>query len=308
MFLFFIGIKDDLYRMVPWKKLAGQLCVAFILVHFGQIRILTFYGLFGINDLNQISSYLLSVFTIVVITNSFNLIDGVDCLAGSVGILSSLIFGSWFYFLGSSQYALLAFSLTGSLSAFIWYNKTPARIFMGDTGSLIVGGISSVLAIQFIEMNRVMDKNTEFKVLSVPVVTIGVLIIPLFDTVRVFILRLLKNQSPFSGDRKHIHHELLNRGFTHVQTTLILLGFNLFVVGMVYCLQGIKGEVLLSLILILCFCSSQCRFLLHILSQKVGNQTFVLFVVFSEILACVFFGGIFFFCCNAEECGGKKMH
>jgi UDP-GlcNAc:undecaprenyl-phosphate GlcNAc-1-phosphate transferase len=254
--LFFIGIKDDLFNLVHYKKLLGQLIASFILVHWADIRINTFYGMFGIWNLSIEYSYILSVFTIVVITNSFNLIDGIDGLAASVGILSSCVFGLWFYSAGIDQYAILASCLAGSLLGFLYFNKSPAKIFMGDTGSLIVGVILSILAIKFIEMNRVLDPNHPNKIFSVPVVTLAILVIPLFDTLRVFTLRILQGRSPLSADRNHVHHLLLSLGFSHMKATLSLLTFNLFILTFVYRYQKTRGEILLFGLLFFCIAIS----------------------------------------------------
>lgn len=250
--LFFIGIKDDLFNLVAHKKLLAQLTSAFILVHFAGIRITTFYGLFGVNDLSMISSYVLSIFTIIVITNSFNLIDGINCLAGGVGVICSVVFGAWFAFVSSYQYSILAFSLAGSLLAFLWYNRTPAKIFMGDTGSLIVGVVLSILSIKFIEMNRVMPIDADYKVLAVPVVTIGILIVPLFDTLRVFMIRIFQGRSPLSADRNHLHHLLLDLGFSHMASSTILCVGNIAFIYFVFSMQWLRGELLLILLCLLC--------------------------------------------------------
>lgn len=154
LILFFIGIKDDLVELTAWKKLLGQILAAVIVVHFADIKIFNIFGLFGLNEIPLWLTYPLTVFTIVVITNSFNLIDGIDGLAGSIGVLTSLTFGAWFLAFGETQFAIWSFSLTGALLSFLYFNKTPAKIFMGDTGSLIIGFTAAILAIQFIEFNR----------------------------------------------------------------------------------------------------------------------------------------------------------
>lgn len=254
--LFFVGMKDDLFNLVAYKKLLGQLFAAFILVHWADIRITSFFGIFGIHDLSLVQSYAFSIFTMVVITNSFNLIDGIDCLAGSVGVVAATIFGGWYLMAGQTQYVVLSASMVGSLLAFLYYNRTPARIFMGDTGSLIIGIVSSILAIKFIEMNRVMPINGPFKIRGIPVVTIGILIIPLFDTLRVFTIRMLQGKSPLSPDRNHLHHLLVDIGLTHIQATACLIAFNLVVVGIVFSLQKIRSEIILSGVLALCLLSS----------------------------------------------------
>lgn len=250
--LFFIGMKDDLFNLVHYKKLAGQLLAAFILAHWGGIRITSFFGIFGIFDLDFMASYGFSIFTMVVITNAINLIDGIDCLAGSVGVFASLVFGAWFFQMEQYQYVILSASLMGSLLAFLYYNRTPAKIFMGDTGSLMVGIVLSILAIKFIEMNRVLPLTDSAKIRGIPVMTIAILIIPLFDTLRVFSIRILQGKSPFHPDRNHIHHLLIDLGFSHIKATAMLIGFNLLMVAFAYYMQGIRSEITLALILMCC--------------------------------------------------------
>lgn len=250
--LFFIGMKDDLINLVHYKKLAGQLFAAYILVHWGGIQITSFFGLFGITTLNPTFSYIFSMFVMVVITNAMNLVDGIDCLAASIGIVAASIFGTWFFLAGKTQYVILSASLLGSLVGFLYYNRTPARIFMGDTGSLIVGIVLSILAIKFIEMNRVMPIGGSNKIKGIPVVAMATLIIPLFDTLRVFILRMFNGKSPFHPDRNHLHHLLVDTGLSHIKATTLLILFNLSVVGLSFWLQPFRSEIVLTLILALC--------------------------------------------------------
>jgi UDP-N-acetylmuramyl pentapeptide phosphotransferase/UDP-N-acetylglucosamine-1-phosphate transferase len=141
----------------------------------------------------------------------------------------------------------------GSLLAFLWFNKTPAKIFMGDTGSMLVGFIMSLLAMKFIEAVRILPRTHPYKILSVPVFTCSVLIIPLFDTLRVFILRIAKGKSPFSPDRNHIHHILVDLGLSHIKSSLCLICFNILMILMMFYFQGLKGEVLLLLLVLIPF-------------------------------------------------------
>lgn len=254
--LFFIGIKDDLINLVHYKKLAGQLLAAYILVHWGGIRITSFFGIFGITDLNPAFAYAFSMFVMVVITNAMNLVDGIDCLAASIGILATSIFGTWFFLADQPQYVILSASLLGSLAGFLYYNRTPAQIFMGDTGSLIVGIVLSILAIKFIEMNRVLPLDGDNKIRGIPVVTMAILIIPLFDTLRVFVIRMLQGKSPFHPDRNHLHHLLVDIGFSHVKATALLISFNIVVIGISFWLQPVRSEIVLTLILSLCLVSA----------------------------------------------------
>lgn len=249
--LFFIGIKDDLVNLRASKKLMGQILAAAILVHMADVRLTTFYGMFGIRDLPIWFSYAFSIFTCVVITNAFNLIDGIDGLAGSLGIVGATTFGMWYYFLGMTQYTILCSAMVGSLLAFLWFNRSPAKIFMGDTGSMLIGFVMALLAMKFIESVRVLPRDHDYKILSVPVFTCTILIIPLFDTLRVFLIRMSQGKSPFHPDRNHIHHILIDLGMTHMQATFGLVLFNVSMIFMIFFLQGVKGEFLLVLILVI---------------------------------------------------------
>ncbi|MDD0852528.1 MraY family glycosyltransferase [Halobacteriovorax sp. GB3] len=232
LLVFFIGIKDDIFDIVAYKKLLVQVGVAFILVHFADIRLTSMYGIFGIYGISEFFSYILSMIAIVGITNSFNFIDGIDTLAGGIAVFICLAFGTFFATHDLASWALLSFTLLGGCTGFLFYNKTPAQIFMGDTGSLVIGLISSILAIKFVEFN----KETSF-ILSAPVFAIGVLIIPIFDTFRVICVRIKNGRSPMSPDRNHLHHILIDLGLTHVQASLSLISVNFLVVGVIYVLQ-----------------------------------------------------------------------
>lgn len=249
--IFFIGIKDDLYLLVSYKKLIAQIVAAIILVHFGEIRLFSMYGLFGVYLIPTWLSYLLSVLTITVITNAFNLIDGVNWLAASIALIIASFFGGWFYLIGYNSMSLMAFCLVGSLLAFMYYNRTPAKVFMGDTGSLLIGLIISILAIKFIEFNR--TYSGDYHITSVPAVAIGILIIPLYDLVRVFLIRVYQRKSPLSADRNHTHHMLLELGLSHMQTSGLLSLINIFFIIFVISMRSLEGEMLLGLIIILAF-------------------------------------------------------
>ncbi len=245
--IFFIGIKDDLYHLRTYKKFLAQVLAAFILVHWGDVRLTSFYRLFGIQDIPIWVSYTFSVFTITVIVNAFNLIDGVDWLAAGVAALISFFYGCWFYLVNYNSLSLISFSLLGSLIGFMIYNRTPAKIFLGDTGSLLIGLVLGVLSIKFIEFNRF--NGGPYKISSVPAVTIAILIVPLFDLARVFYIRIKSGKSPFFADRNHLHHRLLDLGFHPMEVSGILMGVNatFIVIGVYFC--GLKGEMLLAIIL-----------------------------------------------------------
>lgn len=241
--IFFLGIKDDILILSASKKFIGQLIAAAILIKFGGIQITNMYGFLGIHHLPQMVSVILTLFTIVVITNSFNLIDGVDGLAGSLGLLTSAIFGVYFIQSGEILFSVMAFSLFGSLVAFLIYNFHPAKIFMGDTGSLLIGLLNAIFVIKFISIaeNPVMGVS----LVSAPAIGFAILIVPLFDTLRVVGLRIVNRRSPFSPDRNHIHHLLLELGYSHQKITFTCLIANILFIVLAYSLRFAGNTVVL---------------------------------------------------------------
>ncbi len=228
--LFFIGIKDDLVGTAPVKKLMGHLAVAFILVIMADIRITDMYGLFGVYELPDWASILLSVFTYTVVVNAFNLIDGIDGLAAGVATISCVAYGFWFYFVGSIENAILGFALAGALLGFLVFNFEPAKIFMGDSGSLIIGLVVSVLAIKLIEY----DTNklpTELLFISKPIFAMSSIVYPMMDTLRIFIYRTYRGRSPFSADRNHIHHKLIDLGLSHRASVIIIYSYTILIIS-----------------------------------------------------------------------------
>jgi UDP-N-acetylmuramyl pentapeptide phosphotransferase/UDP-N-acetylglucosamine-1-phosphate transferase len=223
--IFLIGAMDDLMPMSPLQKLAGQVLVAIILCYKSNVKITSFYGVMGVYELPELTSFGLSLVIIVGIINAFNLIDGINGLAGSVALLSCLVWGPWFALVGAPALAVVAFSLAGAITAFLKYNFTPAKIFMGDTGSLLMGTVCSILALKFIEMNHGNDSAHTFG--AAPAIAIAVLILPIYDTLRVFTMRVAQGRSPFSPDKRHIHHVLLQAGLSHSQATAVLVIINL---------------------------------------------------------------------------------
>lgn len=222
--LFFIGLKDDLVTISAFKKFVVQLLATGIVMFMANVRITSFQGLFGVEALPEGISYAFTFFVIIGVTNAINLIDGLDGLAGSIVLIITTTLG-WFFYESNnplfSNYALVAICLIGGLLGFLRYNFHKASIFMGDTGSLVCGFIVSVLTIQFIEMRAVE---------SSPTVALGILFIPLFDTIRVSAIRVLKGMSPFAPDKNHIHHRILAMGFTQISTVLLLAFINLMVI------------------------------------------------------------------------------
>jgi UDP-N-acetylmuramyl pentapeptide phosphotransferase/UDP-N-acetylglucosamine-1-phosphate transferase len=244
--IFMVGLKDDIIGLSPLKKLIGQLMASFAVIYLGNLQINSMYGFLGINALPPHFGLLLTYFTFLVIINAFNLIDGVDGLAGSIGMLVSCVLGTYFLYSGETLYAVLGFGLAGGLAAFLIYNISPARIFMGDTGSLLVGLVNAILIVKFIDVAG--NPLSKMPVNAVPAVAFAILIIPLFDTLRVFAIRMLRGRSPFSADRNHIHHYLLELKLNHKQTTLVAVGSNILYIVAAFALQDLGPNYLMLIV------------------------------------------------------------
>ncbi len=222
--LFFIGLKDDILVIDPYKKLVAQLIAAGLLIACANVRIGSLFGLFGVYELPYLVSFALTVFIFVVVINSYNLINGVDGLAGSLGVLSALAFGVYFYTIGLAWATVLCATLIGSLLSFLSFNFSARnKVFMGDSGSLIVGFVLAILAITFIQVN---ETSNLYPISNAPTVAVILLAIPLFDALRVFSQRMIAGRAPFRADRNHVHHFLVDSGLSHGQTTLVLSGLS----------------------------------------------------------------------------------
>jgi UDP-GlcNAc:undecaprenyl-phosphate/decaprenyl-phosphate GlcNAc-1-phosphate transferase len=237
LLLFFVGIKDDIIGTAAIKKLISFIIISFILVLLAKIRITSMHGIFGIETMNNSWQLVFSVFTIIVIINAFNLIDGIDGLAAGVGLIACTTLGMWFYFAEEASMASLAFALAGSLAAFLVFNFAPAKIFMGDSGSLIIGLIVSILVIRCLNFDVNKIQYATQLTLSRPVFVLSILVYPLYDTFRVFVIRVFNRKSPFEADKNHIHHFLLDLGCSHKTTALILYGYTLTIIGLAFAIN-----------------------------------------------------------------------
>lgn len=245
--VFFLGLKDDILIISAIKKFLGQLAAAAILIHLAGVRIESMHGVLGFGTLPEPLSYLVSYITIIVIVNAYNLIDGVDGLAGSLGVLTTSIFGVYFFAAGLPVFSLMAFGMAGSLLAFLVFNFNPAKIFMGDSGSLLLGLVNAILVIKFIAVADA--PAAQVPITSAVAVGFSILVVPLLDTLRVFSIRIAKGRSPFIPDRNHIHHILLDRGLNHRYVTVSCVGLNIAFIVMAYFGRSLGSNMLLLLML-----------------------------------------------------------
>ncbi len=241
--VFIIGLIDDLFVLKAWKKAFGQFAIAAILTFKAHLLVPDLHGFLGIYQLNAVSSHILSFFAIILIINSYNLIDGVDGLAASLGMMSCSLFGIYFLLNNNIAYALLGFCMSGALLAFLIYNFHPARIFMGDSGSTLIGLVNAVLIMKFVENPA---PGQAIVIAASPAIGFGMLLIPLMDVLRVFVMRLYHGRSPFVPDRNHLHHLLVNKGYTHGSITLILLLSGIYFAGISYLLQDLNINLIVA--------------------------------------------------------------
>ena len=250
--MFLIGLRDDVLALSPRQKLLSQFLPVFVLVFLDEVTLTSLYGLVPESYFSSPLSYLISLFTVIIITNAYNLIDGIDGLAGTIGFLILFFFGVWFYVTDQHFLSLIALIFACSLIAFLVFNWEPSSIFMGDTGALTIGLIVSYFAIQFINYNYQLPAEHIAKFEASVSTAICILIIPVFDTLRVIILRLRIMQSPFHADRNHLHHCFLGLGFSHAGAVKWIAGINIFFLVGAFLLKSQSDYVLLPIIVITC--------------------------------------------------------
>jgi len=232
--LFLTGLKDDVIAITPRQKFIAQFVAAFLVAYFADVRIGNLHGFLGIHDIPLWLSVALSSFGIVFITNAYNLIDGVDGLCGSLSFVELMALGCYFAYMGDIGFAMCSFCLAGAILGFLRHNFYQARIFMGDTGSLVVGFFTAFLCICVVETSGLHRNGSPLSYYAGKghlALALAIVIVPVFDTFRVFATRIMHGSSPFQPDRRHIHHILLDAGFNSRQICFTLIGVNIVLVA-----------------------------------------------------------------------------
>jgi len=249
--VFSVGVLDDLLSLSARKKLLGQIIGILIIIYFQDLEIDNMHGVLGIFEIPSLAALLFTIFVVIVVTNGFNLIDGIDGLAGGIGIISSSFFGIIALMMEQMDIALLAFTLSGALIAFLKYNFYPARIYMGDAGSLVVGLILSILAINIVK-HGVVTETIKLPNKG-PLLAIAFLALPLFDSLRVFLNRVRTRKNPLSAGRDHVHHSLVDLGFGHKKTAVILYVSSLFIIGLSFLFLDRNLNSSITIIALICY-------------------------------------------------------
>ncbi|MDR1583569.1 MAG: undecaprenyl/decaprenyl-phosphate alpha-N-acetylglucosaminyl 1-phosphate transferase [Prevotellaceae bacterium] len=272
MILFFVGLYDDVMIISAKRKLIGELFAVAAMIFLGNFRLTNLHGFFGVHEIPYFASILLTFFVTIVIINAINLIDGIDGLASGVGMLVSLFYGIYFILIDSIQLSIIAFSLLGALIPFFIYNVFAKRckIFMGDAGALVLGVLLAALTVMFNEIN-IYDTEI-YHVNNAPVVSICILVLPMFDTIRVFTIRIFHKKSPFVPDKNHLHHMFLALGCNHKQSTGILLFINMIYIGAGLLFQSIPSLFFFAIIFFSCILWSEILRLLIKSREKVKES------------------------------------
>ena len=214
-----IGVGDDLFKLKYREKFFLQLFAGIVLLQSGMY-IDSFHGIFGIEELPYEASVAVSLFVFIVVVNSLNLIDGIDGLASVLSLKFFLVMGA-ILSVSSKEMELVVPVIVGSTVGFLSYNFNPnKKVFLGDTGSLLLGSVMSFFI--FYTLNTSSFIVTDGYI-SRPLFVVLLLIYPLADTMRAFVIRVYKKQSPFVADRIHLHHRLLNKGISHWRASVTIL-------------------------------------------------------------------------------------
>ena len=246
--MFFVGLRDDMVELTASKKILGQLIAVVLVVVIADIRIKGFHGFLGIGEFNLFTSYVFSSFTLLALTNAFNLIDGLDGLAGTIACIVFSLLGVWFYYQGYFSYAILSFTFLGGVIAFMVFNWHPAKIFMGDTGSLTLGFTMGTLVIAFMEYNVELPFGNFWKFESAFSAGVALMMFPLYDMARVFIRRISQGKGPMTPDKSHVHHFLMRMGLKHDQVAILLGAIQLSIIVLVICLREYSDNIVLPII------------------------------------------------------------
>jgi len=252
--LFFTGLVDDVRNLSPKIKLLGQLIGVALLMFQPDFRILSLHGFMGIYEIPIYLSFGGSMFFLLGLINAFNLIDGIDGLTGITGIIVASFYSFMLYKLGYIFYLSISLATIGTLLAFLRFNLSVSKkIFMGDTGSLVIGLVLGLLTLKLMSLEDGAYVSLSFKRQQLPLFLLSVLFIPILDTLRVMLLRAIRGVSMFKPDRNHIHHIIVDFGLSHRKASFFIGGVNFSIAFIMFIVIRQFNVLQSSLILLLLF-------------------------------------------------------
>lgn len=248
--LFIVGLKDDLVVLSPLSKLSAQIVSALFFVFHNSFVVKNLHGFLNIENIPFLLSSAIAVLIIVTIINAINLIDGIDGLAATVGIVMFALYGGLFYVLDRHFLTLICSVMAGSLIAFLRFNLSKnKKIFMGDTGSMLLGFVIAFLTVRLFALDNEVLASLPFQLQNLPFVVGAVLIIPLYDTVRVFTVRIFKKKNPFRADRSHIHHLILDYYKISHRRASFVIGFVNFLIVLIFSFLAVNTSQWILLVI-----------------------------------------------------------
>lgn len=231
LIMLYTGTIDDIIGLSPTIRFIIEILVVLWMMYINKSSIDCFWGLWGVDTIPQWISYPLTIFASVGIINAINLIDGVNGLSSGFCFMASVMFAIIFYTTGNTVMAIIATSAAGAIIPFFFHNVFGyhTRMFIGDGGTLVIGMMMSMFTISILGQNSVCADYAESG-LSLVAMTLAILAIPVFDTLRVMTSRIIRGTSPFHPDKTHLHHLFIELGFSHAGTTISILTINFLVV------------------------------------------------------------------------------
>lgn len=250
--MLYIGTIDDILDLTPTIRFAIEILIVAWIIYVNNASINSLWGLWGAYSIPEWVAWPLTIFAAVGIINAINLIDGVNGLSSGFCFMASALFATIFYLTGNIVMTVLAASAAGAIVPFFLHNvfgKT-TKMFIGDGGTLVIGTMMSIFVMEILHSGSMCKPLADSGLGLVPM-TLAILAIPVFDTLRVMSMRILRGTSPFHPDRTHLHHMFIELGFSHVGTTVSILSLNFMVVVAWYLSYRLGASVDVQLYIVL---------------------------------------------------------
>lgn len=254
LIMLYTGTIDDILNLTPKTRFIIEILIIIWLMYINQASIDCFWGLWGIDTISLWIAYPLTVFASVGIINAINLIDGVNGLSSGFCFMASVMFATIFFTTGNTVMTIIAASAAGAIIPFFLHNVfgDKTKMFIGDGGTLVIGTMLSIFVISVLGKNTACAPYAE-NGMNLIAFTLSVLAIPVFDTLRVMLSRIIRGSSPFRPDKTHLHHLFIELGFSHTGTTVSILTSNLIIIATWFASYklGASKDIQLYIVLIL---------------------------------------------------------